>query len=100
MKWSFSKAVQQRSVPTANQSFSEAVGQRSGLSAKRSDSEAVQQQSGQIINQLNTSTMDVSIVILTLVFLAMFLVPFLTISIMQKVKEHKKRKETTPHKGA
>lgn len=44
--------------------------------------------------------MDVSIVILTLVFLAMFLVPFLAISIMQKVKEHKKRKETTPHKGA
>ena len=37
--------------------------------------------------------MDVSIVILTLVFLAMFLVPFLTISIMQKVKEHKKRKQ-------
>ena len=38
--------------------------------------------------------MDVSIVILTLVFLAMFLVPFLTISIMQKVKEHEKRKQT------
>ena len=37
--------------------------------------------------------MDVSIVILTLVFLAMFLVPFLTISIMQKVKEHKKLQE-------
>ena len=36
--------------------------------------------------------MDVSIIILTLVFLAMFLVPFLTISIMQKVKEHKKRR--------
>lgn len=44
--------------------------------------------------------MDLSIVILTLVFLAMFLVPFLTISIMQKVKEHKKRKETTPHTEA
>ena len=89
MKWSFSKAVQQRSGPTANQSFSKAVGQRSGLSAK-----AVE-----LTNKLIFTTMDVSIVILTLVFLAMFLVPFLTISIMQKVKEHKKRKETTPHKG-
>ena len=38
--------------------------------------------------------MDLSIVILTLLFLAMFLVPFLTISIMQKVKEHKKRNQT------
>ena len=74
----------------ANQSFSETVGQRSGLSAK-----AVE-----LTNKLIFITMDVSIVILTLVFLAMFLVPFLTISIMQKVKEHKKRKETTPHKGA
>ena len=70
-------------------SFSKAVGQRSGLSAK-----AVK-----LTNKLTFTTMDVSIVILTLVFLAMFLVPFLTISIMQKVKEHKKRKETTPHKG-
>ena len=65
-------------------SFSVAVGQRSGLSAK-----AVE-----LTNKLTFTTMDVSIVILTLVFLAMFLVPFLTISIMQKVKEHKKRKQT------
>ena len=83
MKWSFSKVVQQRSGPTANQSFSKAVGQRSGLSAK-----AVE-----LTNKLIFITMDVSIVILTLVFLAMFLVPFLTISNMQKVKEHKKRKQ-------
>ena len=78
------------------------VFQQSGLSAKRSDNEVVFQRSGRITlitNKLTFTTMDVSIVILTLVFLAMFLVPFLTISIMQKVKEHKKRKETTPHKG-
>ena len=85
----------------ANQSFSEAVGQRSGLSAKRSNSEAVIQREARsnnplITNKLTFTTMDVSIIILTLVFLAMFLVPFLTISIMQKVKEHKKRKETHP----
>ena len=79
----------------ANQSFSETVRQRNGLSAKRSFSEAVK-----LTNKLTFTTMDVSIVILTLVFLAMFLVPFLTISIMQKVKEHKKHKENTPHKGA
>ena len=73
MKWSFSKAVQQRSGRTAKQSNKPLI-----------------------TNKLTFTTMDVSIVILTLVFLAMFLVPFLTISIMQKVKEHKKRKETHP----
>ena len=83
---SFSEAVFQQSGRTTKWSFSKAVGQLSGLSAK-----AVE-----LTNKLTFTTMDVSIVILTLVFLAMFLVPFLTISIMQKVKEHKKRKETHP----
>ena len=65
------------------------VFQQSGRTTKWSFSEAVK-----LTNKLTFTTMDVSIVILTLVFLAMFLVPFLTISIMQKVKEHKKRKQT------
>ena len=67
------------------------VFQQSGRTTKWSFSESVK-----LTNKLNFTTMDVSIIILTLVFLAMFLVPFLTISIMQKVKEHKKRKETHP----
>ena len=67
------------------------VFQQSGRITKWSFSELVK-----LTNKLNFTTMDVSIVILTLVFLAMFLVPFLTISIMQKVKEHKKRRETHP----
>ena len=33
--------------------------------------------------------MDASIIILTLVFLAMFVIPFAAISIMHKVKDHK-----------
>ena len=92
MKWSFSA----KRGRTAKQSFNkrsdnEVVFQQSGRTAKRSNSKAVK-----LTNKLIFTTMDVSIVILTLVFLAMFLVPFLTISIMQKVKEHKKRKETHP----
>lgn len=38
--------------------------------------------------------MDISIIVLTLVFLAMFIVPFLTISISQKIKSYHK----TQHK--
>lgn len=34
--------------------------------------------------------MDASIIILTLVFLAMFVIPFAAISIMHKVKDRKK----------
>ena len=47
-----------------------------------------------LFNPLNkTIIMDSSIVILTLVFLAMFLVPFVSISVMHKIKDKKKSKQ-------